>query len=129
MLGRIAHELKHHAPFTLLGTVIGIGVMLGMHYGKVPHDFSEPLFEVFHPLHVLLSAMVTGSMYKLHSKGRFVPTLLIGFVGAIGIATVSDSIIPFLGEKLLNLPHAQVHAGFLEQPYVVSLLAVLGVLI
>ncbi len=129
MLTRIAHELKHHAPFTLGGTVMGVGIMLAMHYGKVSAGLSEGLFSIFHPLHVLLSAMATAGMYRMYGRGGWVTTLLIGVVGAIGVATVSDSLIPYVGERLLSLPEAHIHAGFIEQWYLVFPLAVIGVAI
>jgi len=28
---------------------------------------------------------------------------------------LSDSIIPYLGEVLLNLPHREIHLGFIEK--------------
>lgn len=129
MFKRILHELKHHAPFTLVGTVMGIAIMVAMSYGRLSRSWSEGLFTVFHPLHVFLSAMVTAGMYRLHGRGRWWATILIGYVGAIGIATISDSLIPFVGEAMLGLPHAHVHAGFIEEWYLVNPLALAGIAI
>jgi len=106
MTGLIFRELKNHAPFTLLGAVTGIAIMfLFVH---IPHTTALNIFYVLHPIHVLLSALVTTSMYKLHKSGEAscnLPILLIvGFTGSIGIATISDSLIPYLGEVMLNMP-------------------------
>jgi len=95
----------------------------------VPANVSERLFWTLHPLHVLLSALVTAGMFRLHSHGRFWKTVLIGYVGSIGIATLSDSLIPYVGEWLLGLPNKGVHLGFIEKWWLVNPLAVLGILI
>jgi hypothetical protein len=123
----IALELRNHAPFTLFGALTGIILML------IFKDISEKarftLFYIFHPGHVVLSAMVTASMFRLHTKkSNFLVVLIIGYVGSLGIATVSDSIIPYLGEVLLGL-HAHAHIGFIEGWYVVNPAAILGVLV
>jgi hypothetical protein len=79
-------------------------------------------------------------MYRLHAckkanskciKGQcnFKYLLLIGFVGSVGIATLSDSVIPYLGEVMLNMPNSCIHLGFIEKWWLVNPLAVLGVLI
>ena len=123
----IAMELKSHAPFTLFGALTGVILML------IFKDISDKarftLFYIFHPGHVVLSAMVTASMFRLHTKkSNFLVVLIIGYIGSLGIATVSDSIIPYLGEALLGL-HAHPHIGFIEGWYVVNPAAVLGVLV
>jgi len=113
--GRIKHvyiELKEHMPFTMLGAILGIAFMLV--FKNISQSRSHTLFLIFHPTHVVLSAMVTASLFKLHSrKTRFWIVLLVGYLGSIGIATLSDSIIPYLGEKLfmVEIPsHADLHA-------------------
>ncbi len=129
MLRRILHELKHHAPFTLAGTLVGVVVMLVMVFSRASHEVSHTLFAVFHPAHVLLSALTTAAMFRVHGRGKWWTTIIVGIVGAIGIATLSDSIIPFVGEKLLSLPHAHVHAGFIEQWFIVLPAALAGALL
>ncbi len=95
-------ELRHHAPFTLLGAVIGIICMVLL------KDLSKPvtngLFDVFHPAHVLLSAMITASLFKMRKeKTHLVTILLVGYLGSIGVATLSDCIVPFWGESILGV--------------------------
>jgi len=53
---------------------------------------------------------------------------MIGYAGSIGIATLSDSVIPFLGETLLNMPHREIHLGFIEKWWLVNPLAIVGVI-
>ena len=125
----IARELRIHAPFTAFGAGTGVAIMSAMAVFQVPTSISTTLFWVFHPTHVLLSALVTAGMYRLHGKARLWQTFLVGYFGSIGIATLSDSLIPYLGEALLSLPHKRVHLGFIEKWWLVNPLAIAGVLL
>lgn len=152
----IARQLKEHSPFTIFGALTGIVFMLlfrrfGISGGHV-------LFSIFHPLHVLLSAMVTAALFQLHRKAKnFLLILVIGYVGSVGIATISDCIIPFFGESILgaavpthaalhehaheehqtpepaeNQDHEHkpsLHLGFIEEWWLVNPAAFLGILI
>ena len=130
MLKQIGTELKNHAPFTIFGAFTGIIVMALFH--RLPSHTSYTIFYILHPMHVLLSALVTSSIFQIHTYksmrgGYILPALLvIGYTGSIGIATVSDSIIPFLGEALLNLPKREIHIGFIEKWWLVNPLAFMG---
>jgi len=132
MLHLLITELKHHIPFTALGAVTGIVFVLIIALTDVLpviSGASETVFDVLHPLHVVLSAGVTTAMYRKHSRGRILPTILIGYFGAIGIATLSDSVFPYLAETLLNLPYAKPHIGFIELWWVINPAAFLGIAI
>ncbi|MBN1546361.1 MAG: hypothetical protein JW902_06855 [Syntrophaceae bacterium] len=129
MLKIIGKELKVHAPFTAVGALTGIIIMAIIMYAKVPRSLSTALFWGLHPFHVVLSALVTAGMYRLHSKGILWKTFLIGYFGSIGIATLSDSIIPYLGECLLGLPNRGLHLGFIEKWWLVNPLAGAGIAI
>ena len=151
-LANILAELKAHAPFTLFGALTGIAMMLLFRH--LSEQTSYHLFYVFHPTHVALSAIVTASLFRLYEKTKgFIIVLLIGYFGSIGVATLSDSIIPFFGESILGVAiptEAQVHGGlhtnkvtaepaqhyepkihigFIEEWYIVNPAAVLGILI
>lgn len=123
----IATELRSHAPFTAFGTVTGIVIMAAFIQFQVSREISSTLFWIMHPLHVLLSALVTTAMYRLHSKGSVIRIIIIGYVGSIGIATLSDSLLPFVGEWLINLPHRDIHLGFIEKWWLVNPLALAGI--
>ena len=86
MVRRIANELKSHALFTSFGAITGIIIMAIMVLGNVPSGISHTLFYILHPVHVVLSAIVTTAMYKRHSKGKVWAVILIGYVGSICIA-------------------------------------------
>jgi len=128
MFKRVFIELKEHAPFTFMGALSGI--LLFFFLKNVSHEALFKLFYIFHPLHVLLSAFITTSMYKLHkSKPNMIKLFLIGYFGSIVVATLSDSIFPFIGETLLHFPHKELHLGFIEKWYIVNPLAILGILL
>ena len=50
MTKRIIEELREHAPFTALGAVSGIIIMVIVVLGSVPSHISETAFLVSHPL-------------------------------------------------------------------------------
>lgn len=125
---RIAVELKRHAPFTLAGALTGILIALLLVHTGAPRSVSHGLFWTLHPLHVVLSALTTAAMYRLNSRRpRVWAVVLIGYVGSIGIATLSDSVIPYFGEWLLDLPNRGMHLGFIEKWWLVNPLAFLGI--
>ena len=133
MMTKIFEELKIHAPFTVFGAVTGIVIMYFFH--KLQFNTAYNIFYILHPIHVLLSALVTSSMYnfyrygKMKTKRDLIVLLVIGYIGSIGIATISDSVIPYLGEILLNLPNRSIHIGFIEKWWLINPLAVIGVMI
>jgi hypothetical protein len=110
-LGMILTELKSHAPFTMFGAAMGILCMLL--FRNAGAQINHRLFQIFHPAHVVLSAIVTASLFKIHkSKSGFIVVLLVGYFGAIGIATLSDCILPFFGESILGVAipdHSSMH--------------------
>lgn len=121
----ITKELLSHAPFTFFGAVTGIVIMLlTVHLSQ---NISEKIFCTLHPIHVVLSAIVTTGMYRLH-RGKGVSVFLIGYVGAVGIATISDILFPYFGGILLGA-EMELHLGFIEEWWLVNPLAVLGILI
>ena len=108
----ILAELRGHIPFTLLGATLGILLMLI--FRNITTGGGHILFMVFHPLHVVLSAMVTTSMFKIHSTRKSLLVILaIGYFGSIGVATLSDIIMPHIGAGIfgLDIPsHSEIHS-------------------
>ncbi len=147
-LKQVGIELKAHSPFTLFGALTGIALMFL--FRGISHQASYRLFYIFHPAHVVLSAMVTASLFRLHEKTKsFFIILIVGYVGSIGTATLSDSILPFFGEDILGVvipteaavhshtPEAEtdkahehkLHIGFIEEWEIVNPAAFLGIFI
>ncbi|MEE9520867.1 MAG: hypothetical protein V3V43_04070 [Dehalococcoidales bacterium] len=132
MLRRIADELRHHAPFTAAGAATGIILMAIIAFGNALPQVSQASYTVFyilHPAHIVLSALVTTAIYRKYSDGRMWRAILIGYFGAVGIATLSDSIIPYLGETLLGLENRGIHIGVIEEPQLTIPAAFVGIAI
>ncbi len=127
---RVGTELKHHIPFTSFGALTGIILMIMIFFGNFLPQIapnSEYIFFILHPTHIFLSALVTTALYLKYTKKNLWLAIIIGYIGSIGIATISDSIIPYLGEILLDLPHAEAHIGFIEEPIITNIPAVIGI--
>ena len=62
MFKQISKELKNHVPFTTFGAITGIVIMIL--FQRLPSNVSYNIFYILHPIHVVLSALVTTSMYK-----------------------------------------------------------------
>lgn len=132
MLKQIAGELRHHVPFTALGAVSGILIVfIIVMINTLPRviQVSHTIFYILHPLHVVLSALVTTALYRKHGGRQIWAVVLVGYLGSVGIATISDSLIPYLGEMLLDLPNRGIHVGFIEEWMIVNPAALLGIAI
>lgn len=123
----IFKELKAHAPFTAAGTLLGILLLLGLLRLKLADGTAHHLFAVLHPLHVLLSAQATVATFRRAGGLGFGRILAIGYLGGVGIGTLSDCLIPYLGEWMLGLPNPGFHLGFIEEWWLVNPLAFIGI--
>jgi len=121
----ILRELKRHAPFTAAGALTGILLMLMVQLSPILQGASVGIFKVCHPLHVLLSALVTASLFRRY-KRHLLLTFVIGYVGSVGIATLSDIIFPYLGGRLVGA-EMHFHLGFIHEWWLVNPLAVAGI--
>jgi len=97
----ILRELRNHAPFTAVGALSGIALMTLVAIFGVPRAVSQQVFNVMHPVHVLLSAIVTAALYHRYRK-RLLMTIVIGYLGSVGIGTLSDIVMPHLGGLLVG---------------------------
>ncbi len=97
----LVHELKHHLPFTAFATIFAILIILIINF-FLKKEISESAFEIFHPLHVLVSAIATSAMFYKYKKNIF-HSILVGIFGAVIIGTLSDVIFPYLGGSILNI--------------------------
>jgi len=113
MLRRIASELKEHAPFTALGAASGVIIMVIIVLTNASSPVSQAIFHTLHPIHVVLSALATTAMYRKYGASKIWAAVLIGYTGSIGIASLSDAIIPYLGGALLGV-EMEFHLPFIE---------------
>lgn len=130
MLREITAELRRHIPFTIIGAATGIVlvvIFVATDSLQSVASVSPTVFYTLHPIHVLLSAAATTAMYRKHSGRGLLQAAVIGYVGSVGIATLSDSVLPYLGETLLSLPHAEAHIGFIERWWLVNPAAFIGI--
>ncbi len=113
MLKRIGKELWHHIPFTAAGAITGIVAMTLVTLLNTPQNVSEALFYTFHPLHVVFSALVTTAMYRKIKNHKIWLVIIVGYLGSVGIATLSDAIIPYLEGKSLQIA-MEFHLPFMS---------------
>jgi len=125
--GIIAHQLRHHAPFTAAGSLAGILLMYLCFQIGLTRPAVTRAFWLLHPAHVLLSAFVTTAMYRHVARSSFWKALVIGYLGSVGIGTLSDSLIPYAGEWILSMEHHDAHIGFIEKWWLINPLALLGI--
>jgi hypothetical protein len=96
--------------------------------GAVHPSFSRAagvLFHVFHPLHMLFSAIATTAMFWRHEK-RVFRALLVGAVGSIGVCGLSDIAFPYAAGLLLGVRDMKLHICLLEHPGMILPFAGLG---
>jgi len=124
----IAHELKHHLPFTLVASLVAsvlVAIIFLVRGGL--GNFDMAAFEILHPAHVLVSAAATATIFHRYKKS-FLESVLIGTVGAILIGTLSDVIFPWISGNLLMLD-THFHLPLAEEPFLIISIAIIGSLI
>lgn len=125
-------ELGHHLPYSIFGITVGLVAMGVLSFfatlmsaeSLLPVASAE-LFHVFHPAHVLISAVATTAMFWKHEK-RVLKAAIVGFVGSVVICAVSDIFLPIIGGSILG-SKMLVHICVLEEPGLVLPFAVIGV--
>jgi hypothetical protein len=124
----IIKELAEHIPFTAAGAVTGILIMVIIVHSHVSSGVSDVLFHTLHPIHIALSALVTSAMYKMHSRGKVLTAILVGYTGSVGICSISDIVIPYGGGALLGV-ETELHLCFIKHWWLVNPLAFVGIAI
>ncbi len=119
----ILHELKHHLPFTVFATISAIILIIFLQY-LFQKQISKDLFEIFHPLHIIASSIVTAGIFYKY-KPKVIYALLIGITGSIIIGSLSDIILPWLGGNLLGLG-TSFHLLLIEEPVLILLSGLIG---
>ena len=85
------------------------------------------LFHLFHPAHILFSAIATTAMFYKYDKS-LIKAIVIGCLGSILICTVSDAMIPMLTTKMMGYD-SPIHLCIIESPMQVIPFAMIGVLL
>lgn len=125
-------ELGYHLPYSIFGIAVGLlsmgilsffAILMGAQ-SLLPAASSE-LFHVFHPAHVLISAVATTAMFSKHEK-RILKAAIVGFIGSVIICAISDIFLPIIGGSILGSDMI-VHICILEEPGLVLPFAIIGV--
>lgn len=129
----ILTELSYHLPYSVFGISLGLIVMGVLTFLaallQAEHllpEASEKLFHVFHPSHLLFSAVATTAMFWKHEK-RLLKAAVVGFIGSVAICGLSDIFFPFIGGCLLGAD-MHIHVCLIEEPGLVLPFAATGVL-
>jgi hypothetical protein len=126
-------ELAFHLPYSIFGVTTGLiamGVLsflaILMRAESLLPEASMELFHVFHPAHILISAVATTAMFWKHEK-KIIKAVLVGFFGSVVICGISDIFLPFLGGKMIG-SDMQMHICVLETPGMIAAFGMVGVL-
>jgi len=153
-LGYVGTELRRHLPFSVFSVAAGIVVLafltaviysVGGDLGppheqtvpveaRAPHEhaheqvFASPaggLFHVFHPVHLLFSAVATTAMFWRYERQLW-KAIVTGFVGAVVICSLSDIFFPYVGGLLLGAPMG-FHVCIIDHPGLVLPFVFVGI--
>lgn len=127
---RILEELRQHLPFTVVSVAMGMALLAFFSSTIKDWDFanaSERLFHVFHPLHMLFSAIATTAMFWRYEK-NISRAVITGSLLSIVPCGLSDIAIPFSAGKLLGV-HMDLHVCLVSHPALILPFMVLGVFI
>lgn len=133
-LNYILTELAHHLPYSIFGVTLGIiFVAVLSFFAQIAHaehemaHAAEELFHVFHPAHILFSAVATTAMFWKHDDKSIVKAAAVGIVGSLSICGLSDIGFPYAGGILMGQPMG-FHVCLIEEPGLVIPFAVVGVM-
>jgi len=122
-------ELRLHAPFTVLGALTGIAILLLVIVVDIPAIMSDATFHVLHPAHVALSAFVTAAMFRRYRKNMWL-SIFVVLIGSVLLGTLSDILMPYLGAALIGLQIPEgLHIAALEEPLIIFGAAAFGIVI
>lgn len=112
----IFHELEEHLPFTLMATLVSM-VLIVISLRENWIKSMIPMFYLFHPAHIILSALVSSAMFYNYKK-KIIPSLLIGIFISIVVGSLSDVFLPYIGSLLFQVP-ISFHLPALEKPLLI----------
>ena len=141
-------ELREHVPFSVTAVAIGLivagaicilafsdepAIAAGAGHdptGHVDHDHDPDgpallFFHLFHPAHMLFSAVATTAMFFRYER-KVLKAVVIGLIGAIGICGISDIVMPHVSLFILGV-HPHWHICVYEHPDLVLPFAAVGV--
>jgi len=144
-------ELREHIPFSVTAVALGLtaagaicilgsnaiegGIAEAVHdhatSGAHDHDhgpaFAQLFFHLFHPTHMLFSAVATTAMFCRYDRS-VVKAIIVGLVGAVGVCGASDILMPHISLTVLGI-QAPWHICVVEHPGMVLPYAIIGVIV
>ena len=139
-------ELREHVPFSVsavaMGLIVagticvlsmasehGVEVAAGAEHADHDHAHSpaQLFFHLFHPAHMLFSAMATAAMFCRYER-KVAKAVVIGLIGAIGVCGISDIAMPHVSLFILGVK-TPWHICVYEHPSLVIPFAVVGVIV
>lgn len=125
-------ELAHHLPYSIFGVISAIILMAVLTFiastagSEDIAGASGEMFHVFHPSHILFSAIATTAVFWKHDNRSWMKAALIGLIGSVTICGISDIFVPFVGGRLLGF-EMDFHICLVEEPGLVYPFALTGV--
>jgi len=126
MVPRLRAEVAEHLPFSVSAVAVGLAAV-GLACFVSGGAGTQPLFHLFHPIHMLFSAAATTAMFRRYGRG-VVKASIVGMAGAIGVCGLSDVVMPHLSLSLLG-SEAHWHLCIVEEPGMVLSFAGIGVVV
>jgi len=126
-------ELGYHLPFSIFGVTLGIifvglltfiSSVLGSE--SLTSKAADQLFHIFHPAHILFSAVTTTAMFWKHDR-HILKAIIVGFLGSIFICGLSDMFFPLVGGLILGAD-MHIHICIIENPSLIIIFTAIGVL-
>jgi hypothetical protein len=96
--------------------------------GAIMSRASYSVFHIFHPIHLLFSAIATTAMFWRYER-RLFKAIIVGIIGSLGVCGLSDVFIPYLGAVILGVHGVQFHWCLTAHPMLVVPFTVVGVMI
>ena len=87
---------------------------------------SGMLFHLFHPIHLMLSAIATTAMFRRHEK-KLIKAVIVGFIGSVGVCGLSDIFMPYLSGQILGISGMHFHWCLIEHPQMVLPFVFMGI--
>lgn len=101
-------ELLCHLPYAIYSVAFGLGILSFVTYFSVGESVdticmrSDVLFHSFHFMHIVFAATGTLVTFFRFSKNKL-RAILLGIISPAIFCTLSDSILPYIGGKMLGV--------------------------
>lgn len=120
---KILKELKEHAPFTFLATLIAILLVITIKF-FLSENVPDSWFHIMHPGHVFVSALVSAAIFYKY-KRKIISSLIVGVLLSVIVGSTSDILIPWLGGTIFRL-ETSFHLPLIEETFLIISTALLG---